>query len=140
MSTQKVRDHVVLTMRKREIEAELRKIKAELELSESELAIYFAQEGVQSIKIDEGTAYLKRELYARLKPDTNGTYEEAHEALRSHGLEYMVKATVNLSTLKAYVREQERKRDDAEPDEKLLPDGLEQYITVTEAFRVLVKQ
>ena len=132
MSIERVDEYILLAKRKQELEAELREVKGKLEKTETRLTDYFAEKGLKNVRTENGMAYLSREIFAGLAPEENGGHEEAHAALRQHGLGYMVKDGVNANTLRAYVREREEAGEEIPRD--LLP-----HIKITEVFRVRVR-
>ncbi len=124
---------VDLTREKRELEDRLQQVVQELTARESQVLDLFAHNGYTRISTKDGaTAYLSRSLYARLNRDENDSHESAHQALTEHDLEYLVKPTVNLNSLKAWVRQMER---DGTP----IPEGLQPWIKTSEIFKVKVK-
>ena len=118
---------------KRVLEAEIDKLKDELRAMELRILDHFADEGIQSLKIDTGfTVYLRGQWWAR---PTDGDYPRACAALEAAGLGAMVHETVNIQTLSAYVREV--KKEDISAD---LPSTLDGAIDITQQFNVLVRK
>ena len=134
MDEQTVSEYVVKTRRKRELEAELKALKKEIDNMEPEVQEYFADTGFQSVRTGNGIAYLYREILANLAPEESGTHEEAHEALREHGLAYMIKTRVDATQLRAYVR---RTIIEEEQD---VPPGLERHLNIIDRYRIGVQK
>ena len=121
-----VTQYADLTEKRRELESEIGRIKAELLAREEKLVEEFGQAGIQNIKTAAGqTVYLNREIFAKLV----GDQKKAHTALRRAGLGDFIKDTVNAQTLRAYVREMD----------EVLPKGLQPYIDITEIYRMRIR-
>ena len=106
---------------------------AEIKLLEPVIATQFAAQQIQQQKNMQGeTVYLQRDIRASLVRDENGDLEEAHQALRDHGLAWLVKDNVNGNSLSAWIREQ--KTQDTEIPEDLLP-----YLKISKPYRVKVR-
>lgn len=131
-NTRMINKYVALTMEKRKIQARERVINQELATLEDLVKDIMGQNGWSSVSTEDGVVFIRREVFARLRKDEEGSYESAYQALREAGLEYMVKDTVNTQTLTAYVREQE---DCEEP----LPQTAEPWILKEELFRARVR-
>jgi len=121
-----VTEYAELTERRRNLEAEVKRLATDLAAREEVLVEDFAQAGIQNIKTATGqTIYLNREIFAKLV----GDHEEALDAFRQAGLGDFVKESVNANTLRAYVREMD----------EVLPEGLQPYIDVTEIYRMRMR-
>ena len=71
--TRKLRDYIAKTFAKREHEAAIRRLNAELGELEPYLIDHLAAIGVANMRTDEGTAYVQRELWARLTKGEDGS-------------------------------------------------------------------
>jgi len=121
-----VSEYAALTEKRRDLEAEVNRLKGELSAREEKLVEEFGQAGIQNIKTSTGqTVYLNREIFAKLV----GDQKKAHTALRRAGLGDFIKDTVNSQTLRAWVRELD----------EVLPKGLQPYIDITEVFRMRMR-
>ena len=121
-----VSEYAALTEERRKLEAEVKRMAADLAAREEVLLEEFAKAGIQNIKTSAGqTVYLNREIFAKLV----GDHEEALDAFRQAGLGDFVKESVNAQTLRAYVREMD----------EVLPEGLQPYIDITEVFRMRMR-
>jgi len=121
-----VSQYADLTEKRRQLEAEVNRIKAELATREEKLVEEFGQAGIQNIKTASGqTVYLNREIFAKLVGDP----KKARTALRRAGLSDFIKEAVSAQTLRAYVREMG----------EAIPKGLQPYIDVTEVFRMRMR-
>ena len=129
-----------LTNRMIELHREKRDLKtrtdnnaAEIKLLEPVISQRYAAQQIQQQKTMNGeTVYLQREIWASLVKDENGELEDAHQALREHGLAWLVNDNVNGLKLSAWVREQERQ--ETEIPEELLP-----YLKISKPYRVKVR-
>ena len=121
-----VTEYAELTERRRNLEAEVKRLATDLAAREEMLVEEFAKAGIQNIKTKTGqTVYLNREIFAKLV----GDHKKALTAFRRAGLGDFVKESVNANTLRAYVREMD----------EVLPKGLQPYIDVTEVFRMRMR-
>lgn len=121
-----VMEYADLTEKRRDLEAQVNRLKADLSAREEKLVEEFAQAGIQNIKTSTGaTVYLNREIFAKLV----GDQKKAYTALRRAGLGDFIKDTVNSQTLRAWVREMD----------EVLPKGLQPYIDITEVFRMRMR-
>ena len=121
-----VTEYAELTERRRNLEAEVKRLATDLAGREEVLVEEFAKTGIQNIKTQNGqTVYLDREIFAKLV----GDHKKALTAFRRAGLGDFVKESVNANTLRAYVREMD----------EVLPKGLQPYIDVTEVFRMRMR-
>jgi len=141
MDTAKLARFVEIEKARRELETRLEELKAERATLEEELLRQFQESGIDSMRVDGMTVYLKREIWAGAK---DGDYERACRALREAGLDQYVQERFNTQSLSAYVREQARllADDTAGPDEILavLPEPLRDAISVTEKFSLRTRK
>ena len=121
-----VAQYAALTEQRRQLEAEVNRIKAELATHEERLAGEFAQAGIQNVKTASGqTVYLNREIFAKLVGDP----KKARTALRRAGLGDFIKEAVSAQTLRGWVREMD----------EVIPKGLQPYIDVTEIYKIRMR-
>lgn len=121
--------------REEELKRELAEVKARMEHLEAQAQREMDDLGTQSIRTRSGhTVYLQKELYASLIADK----EKAHAALRRHGLDYLIKDNVNGQSLSAYVREQDREKD--ENNAAGLHPELQEVIRVSRRIRVRIRK
>lgn len=111
-----------------DMDAELREKKRERDALEQQLLEAFRNEGIQSIRTNDGLAYLRRDLWASLT--------KSPENLRGTSLEWLIKDSVNQQTLSATVRELPRDEEDL----PILPEEVKELIKVTEVYKVGVRQ
>lgn len=130
----KLKQYATLTADKRKLDEQLRKTKEELDKLEQELLPQFADEGIQNVKTTTGLVYLQRSFHASL---ANGMDSETREALAEVGLDWLVKETVNQQSLSAAIRE--RFTSDDGLGSLVLPEELQDYVKVAEAFRLRVR-
>ena len=119
-------------MEKRQLQAREKIINEELEKLEEVVKDIFIESGWTSVATAQGTVYIHRDVAARLRKDEGGGYDEAHQALEDSGLGYMVKGTVNTSSLGAYVREREKCEEE-------IPPEAAKWIIKVELFRARVR-
>ena len=106
---------------------------AEIKLLEPVISKRFAAQQIQQQKNMTGeTVYLQRDSWTSLVQDENGSAEEAHQALREHGLAWLVKDNVNGRTLSAWVREQEKQETE-------IPEDLLPFLKISNAYKVKVR-
>ena len=117
-----------LQQEKRELKDQISDVDQELKDLERHILDHFAESGVQSMKTDQGTVYMRRDLYASLDGDRG----DAMEALVSEGLEDFIKTDFNLNQISAYVRELDREQETI--GAPALPPTLSQHFKVTEKF------
>ena len=107
-------------------DGDLKKIKKALADAEKEALDVFEREGVASVRLDGKTVSLKRELHAYVKV---ARHEQLLDVLDECGLSDLARRSVNMSTLSAHVREQEKL---GVP----LPEALLEIVDVTELFKL----
>ena len=91
----------ILSRKKKELKGELKNIEDELSSYEEGVMTYFEKNGIQNIKKNGMTIFLKRQLWAGKEEGITGA--EAVEALKEAGLDdYIGPSTQGLS---AYLRE-----------------------------------
>ena len=106
---------------------------AEIKLLEPVISTQFAAQQIQQQKNMKGeTVFLHRDLWTSLVQDETGSVEEAHQALRDHGLAWLVKDNVNGRTLSAWVREQAKQETE-------IPEDLLPFLKISKAYRVKVR-
>lgn len=133
VSLREITRYAQLKDAKRVLEQQIEKIKEELNGLEPRLLDHFAEQGINSLKLDAGfTVYLRGQWWARPK---DGNYEAACQALRDAGLEGMIHEQFSVQTLSAWVRE--IKKED--PAAKL-PPSFDEAIVATQQFNVLVRK
>jgi len=94
---------VALTVEKRQIEARLKEIEAELRSLQEPLLDYMADSGIDRISLDGYTLYPLTQTWASA---LDGDQPRACAALEVAGLSKMVQPRFNAQTLSAWVREQ----------------------------------
>lgn len=132
-----VQDFVRLEKYRRELETELGQIKTELTTIEPMALEWMSKNGIDSCVVEDMTAYVKRELWAKRPDDV--TTEELCEGLTAAGLEEFVHPATNMQTLSGYVRELDK--DKGDPAEELqLPPELDGLLEVSERFRLRTRK
>lgn len=112
----------------RATDAYLKKAKELRDILEQQLLEAFRVEGVQSIRTNEGMAYLRRDTWASLTAPA--------DQLKGTSLEWLIKASVNQQSLSAAIREYPR--DDQE--QIILPEEVKALVNVTEVYKIGVRQ
>ena len=126
-------EFVSKTNEKRKLENALEKVKAELTQLEPEVIDQLNDLNMTRMTTTLGaTVHLQTEVLASLVNGPDGTKDQAHQALRDHDLEYLVKEGVNAQSLKAYVAERKKYKEE-------IPEGLLEFIKVTERPRARVR-
>lgn len=95
-----LRTFVDLTKRKRELEAELKGVNKEIEGVKEAALEEMAEAGMSSVPFDDMTVYAAKQVRAKVADQ-----EAACAALRRAGYADLVKESVNLNTLSAFLRE-----------------------------------
>lgn len=132
-----VQEFVALEKRRRKLEAELGRIKTDLATTEPMALEWMSSNGIDSCVVEDMTAYVKRELWAKRPDDVSA--EELCEGLTAAGLEEFVHPATNMQTLSGYVRELDKDKDD--PMEELqLPPELDGLLEVSERFRLRTRK
>jgi hypothetical protein len=101
MNMEQLKEFVCLENRKRDLDAELKGVKARLDELEEALVPQFIEDGVQSMKVDGRTVSLAQEIYAS---PLDGR-ERVVEALKASELAQYVSENYNTNSLSAFVRE-----------------------------------
>ena len=99
---------------------------------ESALLAAWGEEGMSSIRVDGATVSLRRDLWAGLVRNEQGSNADALSALKRARLGSFVNETVNTQTLSAWARELPRDNDDM----PILPSSLRERINVSEKFSI----
>jgi len=103
----------------------LKGINAEIEILTSRILDRWTDDGVDSVKMDGKTIYVRRSIYAKVLDR-----EHVAEAMREAGLDSML--TPNTNTLSAWLRERE---DNGEP----IPPALDGIVGTYERFSLSVR-
>ena len=130
MDIAKVREHAELKRLLAEKEAEVKALKKRIETSEAALLAEYADEGVQSMKVNDGdrdvSVYMQRDVFAKKEnPDA------LFEALEASGHGDVIHRTVNGQTLNSIVREAEKAGE--------FPAEWDGVLTFSEKFRIGVR-
>lgn len=134
---ERISRYVALTRAKRQIEAELRKVKDDIAPLEDAIATDFEERRCQSINLDGHTVYLRRDLSVRSK---GGDTAAIVDKLRRARLGELI--GVNWSRIRAWVKERCYREDIGEwqADISKLPPSLRDVVEVTEFTRVCCKK
>ena len=124
---------VAAKQEKKHLEEQLKEINAECAFLEEQILDRFASEGITQQKTVGGqTVYVRNAVYASLRDDPDGTKTRAHQALRAHGLGYLIRDTVNGQSLSAWAKETINEFEE-------IPNALKEYVKVTEKPQLNVK-
>lgn len=127
----RLREFVRLTNQKRELEADLRDVKARLGELEPQILDHFQQDGIQRVTVDGYTLYLSRSLYAGPKDGDKDRMIQSLQGL-DESWSFLVSKTVNRNQLSARVRECEQNAE----GQPVLPDALKDAVEVFEQFTI----
>ena len=116
---------LALRKAKEQHENDLKGINGEIEVITGRILDRWAEDGIDSMKVDGNTISLRRQVYARILDR-----EHVAEAMREAGLDAML--TPNTNTLSAWLREKE---DNGEP----LPPGLDGIVGTYERYSLSVR-
>ena len=128
MDNRTVKKYVRLGKEKREMEDKMRKLKEKIAETETRLLLQFEKAGVDSVKVDGMTLYLRHDSYPTAK---DGDRAAVIAALKTCGLEAML--TFNSRSLKSLIKEWE----DAGQE---IPAPLKEVLTFTEKFSLLMRK
>lgn len=101
MNMTTLKEFVALHEQKRQLDADLKRVTAEIADMQEVLVPQFIEDGVQSMNVDGRTVYLQKDIYAGPINDQ----EDVVEALKASDLGQYVAENYNAQSLKAYVRE-----------------------------------
>ena len=123
-----VRNWLEHERQKRDLDEQLKALKAKLKTLEDAALEYLAEEGITSVKMNGSTVYMSTSTYASLSDDKDA----AMVALKEHGIGDLVKESVNSNSLASWVREQRE-------TEEGIPEALEPHVTISEVTRLRMR-
>lgn len=123
--------YVQQTIRKRDLEAQLKDCKAKLAEMDPKITEQFIKEGVKTLGIDGYTIYINRTLRAGPVDGNKVALFTALKALPDDW-NFLVGDNVNTQQLAARIRECEMDEDEM----PILPDSLKDVIHIYEQFKV----
>jgi vacuolar-type H+-ATPase subunit I/STV1 len=104
MNMQQLREFVSLENRKKDLDAELKSVKQQLDDLEEALVPQFIEDGVQKMTVDGRTVSIQQDVYASPLNDR----EDVVDALKQSELGQYVAENYNTNSLTAFVREVKR--------------------------------
>jgi hypothetical protein len=104
MNVQQLKEFVSLENRKKDLDAELKAVKQQLDDLEGALVPQFVEDGVQKMTVDGRTVSLTQDVYASPLNDR----EDVVDALKHSELGQYVAENYNSNSLTAFVREVKR--------------------------------
>ena len=126
--------YIEVDRRVKELEIELKEQKELKARIEPVLVEQFSANRIQNQKLQTGeTVYIRRDTYVSLVTGDDGGHDEAHDALRRNGLEYLVRDNVNSNQLSGWYREKLKQEEE-------IPQDLLPYLNISDVFRVRVRQ
>ena len=118
-------------------EAIIKILKKESKEIETQILAHFSDTGISSVKMDGGTVYLHRQLWAGVDTQENEAPKDAMEravkALREAGYEDLVSEKFSTQAVSAIVRELDKEGED-------LPQEFEGAIRVAEKFSARLRR
>lgn len=136
-----MRRYIALSNEKKKIKAREKQINNELAALEPSCRSLLIEMGDEdnpgSMRLAGSTVYLYPELYARPK---DGDRERTAHALKSAGMDWLVKEDFNINSLSAWVREVKRKGAEASDEERRQLASIEDYLDLTEGYSVRVRK
>lgn len=126
---QVVKQLLDLREQKAALEAQLKEINAAIETAEAEVQEYFLQNEISKVSAEGKTVYLARSPWVKLIDQSTLTLD----TLRRNGLEWLIKPTVNTSSLSSWYREQQQ-------TDTAIPAQVKAILAVTDNFEVRVKK
>lgn len=130
INSQKLEQFIQLNEQKKQLEAELEKVKDTIAELQTILLDQFGDNGMSKISLNGSTVFLKRQLWASAK---DGDYKRACQALIDSGLDHLVNTRFDTNSLSSFVREQDELGIE-------LPTLLKDTIKVTEKFSLQVRK
>jgi len=130
MNSEQLKRFVALEERRKELEGEIDRIKAEATEIESALMPQFEQAGIERVSVDGRTVYIERRLWAAAK---NGDKPALCKALKRARLSDFVQETFNSQSLSALVREWDR-------EGRAMPPSLREVLEVSEVFKLRTRR
>lgn len=127
-----VRRYVALMKEKQVLDDALAAVKKQIETAEQEAYDYLTANGIQNIRVDDRTVYVRREIHA-----TYLKTEEAQRVLEQLGLTDALTTTVHPQRSAAIVRERLEEAAIADREEQERKQ-LEKAFSIYEKFRVSV--
>ena len=116
----------------KELESRIKEKKARYAQLETVIVENFARMRISSMKMSTGqNVHIRKDTYASLVKDDNGSHDGAHQALRDNGLGWLVDPKVNLNSLSGWCREQEKQ-------EQEIPESILPFLKISQVFRVRV--
>jgi hypothetical protein len=128
MNTDDIKKLQKLNIEKRDLDSRLKENSREYAQLETIVLDQFAEEGVDSIKVDGKLVKMGMLLWA--SPKNKDDRSEACEFLKENGLEAFVSETFNTTSISAHCRAI-RDNDDEE-----LPEGFEDVFKLTEKYKI----
>lgn len=126
--------YVKNTRRKKQLEADLKVVKANLEDDmQAVLDLMEAGELPESFKHDGATIFTREDIWAS---PLDGDHDALSGALASLGLVEYLPSKVNSQSLSAYVRE--HKDDEGAFDETLIPETLRERLKISRTTKAVV--
>jgi len=130
-----IRDYVALEKRRRDLETELKSVKALLDTKKEGVMDHFQQMGYDKITLDGITLYINRAIRASKNGEADDTTFKA--AMESAGLGHLVKSTVNANSLASHFRNYEESLEaPVNRVEDLVPENLRGFINIHEIFDI----
>lgn len=129
---------VELERRKRELEAELKIVKSEIERLHGPILEGMAAAGLRSLPLAEGgTIIQRRDLYCNKRAGV--PTKEVIKRLKASGFDWLVNESYKASALKEWLREQEKEQElSFDSPEELLPEPLREVFSVYEKVQTVV--
>ena len=132
-STNILATYVDKVREKRGLDAQIKELNREIENLEQLAVDELINRGLQNVKLASGeTVYLNKDFYASLVNDDNNEKAGAHAAFKRARLGDLVKPNVNISSLKAYIRELRN-------NGKQLPPSVRKWVKITDVNKVGVR-
>lgn len=135
MNMEQVKRFVALAKRREELDIELKRVTAEMEILDGALRSQFIDDGIQRLNIDDRTVYLRRTLVMRPAEAYRGDDGKLRlvGVMKRAGLGELIREGYNTSTLDAWMRE----RIPEGKDWPVLPKTIRAAFTVQELFKVV---
>ena len=124
-------EYVDLTAQKKELENQLKTLKEQIDAVEGEVLEYLQDNGMQSVKVDGYTVFLRRDIRASFLET-----EEAFEAISAQGFDDALKTTIPPARASSIVRELIK---DLGPDEQV-PEWIRAAFSYSDAVTPAIRK
>lgn len=121
--------YLSVSAQKKALEQNLDIVTQECRRLETQVILEFEQAGVSSLRLNDHTVYLQRQVWASPK---DGDHDRLATVLRLNGLDALIQQKINSHSISAYVREMET-------NEQALPQALVDALKISETYNARIR-